>query len=444
MKILHYSLGFPPYRSGGLTKFSIDLMNWQINEGNEVFLLWPGKMTVFNSGRTRIVHHKSEGKIDSFEIVNPNPVPYDEGIIQIRRFMQAGSIDTYVKFLEKLNPNVIHIHTLMGLHKEFLEAAKELKIKLVFTTHDFFPICPRVTLFRNHDICSDAMECKSCPKCNSHALSMRKICLLQSPIYRKLKDSLIVQRLRKKHRDAVLDGDDFKTCLYNESDSSDYISLRKYYFSMLKMMDFVHFNSEISKKIYISYFNEVFPQSAVISITHSMISNRMRVRHYGEKIRITYLGAQSAAKGYFVLRKALDELWHENKDFVLNEIFEPVVNAPYIRVIGKYTSEQLEDIFDNTDVLIAPSLWYETFGYTVIEALSFGVPVIVSNRVGAIDIIPDGAGIIYDAANPKELVSVLRKINSEALVKMNHVIVSNYRTIEIAKMNSDIVTKCYL
>lgn len=39
MKVLHYSLGFPPYRSGGLTKFALDLMREQLNEGNEVALL---------------------------------------------------------------------------------------------------------------------------------------------------------------------------------------------------------------------------------------------------------------------------------------------------------------------------------------------------------------------------------------------------------------------
>ena len=44
MRILHYSLGFPPYRSGGLTKFCLDLMIEQKNEGDEVALLWPGQM----------------------------------------------------------------------------------------------------------------------------------------------------------------------------------------------------------------------------------------------------------------------------------------------------------------------------------------------------------------------------------------------------------------
>ena len=26
MRVLHYTLGFPPYRSGGLTKYALDLM----------------------------------------------------------------------------------------------------------------------------------------------------------------------------------------------------------------------------------------------------------------------------------------------------------------------------------------------------------------------------------------------------------------------------------
>lgn len=44
MKILHYALGFPPYRSGGLTKFCVDLMVQQTREGHHVAMLWPGKI----------------------------------------------------------------------------------------------------------------------------------------------------------------------------------------------------------------------------------------------------------------------------------------------------------------------------------------------------------------------------------------------------------------
>ena len=46
MKILHYSLGFPPYRTGGLTKYCIDLMLTQNEQGFETALLWPGRIRI--------------------------------------------------------------------------------------------------------------------------------------------------------------------------------------------------------------------------------------------------------------------------------------------------------------------------------------------------------------------------------------------------------------
>ena len=60
-----------------------------------------------------------------------------------------------------------------------------------------------------------------------------------------------------------------------------------------------------------------------------------------------------------------------------------------MNIHGRYSYDELEAIMDETDLLICPSVWYETFGYTVLEALSFGVPVLVSDTVGAKDIIPD-------------------------------------------------------
>ena len=46
MKIFHYALGFPPYRSGGLTKFCIDIMKQQKKMGFDVTLIWPGQINI--------------------------------------------------------------------------------------------------------------------------------------------------------------------------------------------------------------------------------------------------------------------------------------------------------------------------------------------------------------------------------------------------------------
>lgn len=48
MRILHYGLGFPPYRTGGMTKFCMDIMAEQRNIGHDVALLWSGQMQLFD------------------------------------------------------------------------------------------------------------------------------------------------------------------------------------------------------------------------------------------------------------------------------------------------------------------------------------------------------------------------------------------------------------
>jgi glycosyltransferase involved in cell wall biosynthesis len=65
-------------------------------------------------------------------------------------------------------------------------------------------------------------------------------------------------------------------------------------------------------------------------------------------------------------------------------------NKPYMTVNPRFAYSELGNIFDETDVLIMPSAWYETFGFTVLEALSFGVPVIVTDYVGAKDLLEEG------------------------------------------------------
>ena len=172
LNILHYSLGFPPYRTGGLTKFCTDLMKEQVKEGDQVSLLWPGEIRL-SGGHTKIRKRRSLDGIASFEVMNPAPVSYDEGIVAISAFTIQGDLKVYEQFLQSVRPEVIHIHTLMGLHRNLLAAAKKMGIRTVFTAHDFFPICPKVTLFRDGMICPDADTCASCPGCNMTALSLR-------------------------------------------------------------------------------------------------------------------------------------------------------------------------------------------------------------------------------------------------------------------------------
>ena len=127
MKILHYALGFPPYRSGGLTKFCVDLMAQQAKEGHTVAMLWPGQMGIINKTVT-VKKHKDimlKGhSICSFEVINPLPVSFDEGIADIKAFTMNARKEVYEELFETFQPNVIHVHTLMGLLQNFFGYGK--------------------------------------------------------------------------------------------------------------------------------------------------------------------------------------------------------------------------------------------------------------------------------------------------------------------------------
>ena len=48
MKILHYTLGFQPLRTGGLIKYAEDLMIEQMDQGHQVLALYPGNIRLFS------------------------------------------------------------------------------------------------------------------------------------------------------------------------------------------------------------------------------------------------------------------------------------------------------------------------------------------------------------------------------------------------------------
>ena len=212
---------------------------------------------------------------------------------------------------------------------------------------------------------------------------------------------------------------------------------------MLRLMDVIHYNSNVTKAAYEKVFE--LGNSCIIPITHSDISDRRKIKDFsGDVLRIRYLGAQSGAKGYLVLKDGLDKLWNDRQDFCLDIHFEPVQKEPYMQSHDRYTYSELEEVFDNTDVLIAPSVWYETFGFTVLEALSFGVPVIISGTVGAKDIMAEGAGIVIEDITGDRIAEAIKNLDKDKLTAMNKTIVDCQEILTIDKMTDDITKMCYV
>ncbi len=415
MKVLHYFLGFPPYRSGGLTKYAFSLMKGQVGLGENVYALWPGKIDFFSS-KVSFKLHKTISGIKNIEFVNPLPVPLDEGVKDFRSYTKKYETRKIENFLESLAPNVIHIHTLMGLPQEFIEAANLLGIRTVFTSHDYFGLCPKVNFFTNGHCCDNDHQCCDCVKCNRTALSIRKIRLLQSPLYRGVKNLNIVRYLRAKHRSTFFSGSrKILSAVKSSMNAADYQNLREYYISMLSKIDCIHFNSTQTKSIYEKFF--IPKSSIVLPIMHSEIRNNCKEafsKLKSDKLRLTYLAQANPIKGFEVMRKALDELWNNGfQSFELNLFCSVQKPSPYMRFLGtQYTYTMLKNVFSKTDYLLVPSVCYETFGFVVLEALSYGVPVIVSDHVGAKDIIGK-YGFVFESGSIDSLKKLLLRLVKE-------------------------------
>ena len=74
MVILHYFLGFPPYRSGGLTRYCMDLMETQKNKGDKVIALWPGQISFIS----KEIHIKKRKNIKNIKLTENRQKTEDE------------------------------------------------------------------------------------------------------------------------------------------------------------------------------------------------------------------------------------------------------------------------------------------------------------------------------------------------------------------------------
>ena len=86
-----------------------------------------------------------------------------------------------------------------------------------------------------------------------------------------------------------------------------------------------------------------------------------------------------------------------------------------VRFLGFLNQSQLPSAYCAADVLVLPSL-YDAFGLVVNEAMLCGLPVVVSDRVGArFDLVRPGEnGYVFPVGNVDALAAILREILSDA------------------------------
>lgn len=223
-----------------------------------------------------------------------------------------------------------------------------------------------------------------------------------------------------------------------------YQSLIDYYKDCFSIVDEFHFNSEVTRDTYRKY---IVPKAEkIIPITHNGINDHRRKKSFEDNcLKIGFVGSAAPYKGLSRLIMALKQLNRNDKwrlDVWGDTIGQDESLPIYYR--GKFTHSAIETVYTTMDIMVVPSLCHETFSLVTLEALSYGVPVLVSDTVGAKDIVKE-----YDSKfvfhSDDELVSLLELLvdDKSLLRNYNEAIIANDWRHSMSEHAQEIIEELY-
>jgi len=188
--------------------------------------------------------------------------------------------------------------------------------------------------------------------------------------------------------------------------------------------------SENTKNDLINYYNI---DEKKITITY--LANSLKLKNF-KKFKLSkpfflYVGSRKRYKNFNLLLKSytLNERIKKNFDIVcfgggklineeINNIKNLKIDLNSIHQI-EGSDEILSSLYSSAEALIYPSK-YEGFGLPILEAMSFGCPVISSNASSLPEVYGDAA-LNFTPNSPDELLDCIDKITNDSVLKKTYI-----------------------
>ncbi|MEE9390939.1 MAG: glycosyltransferase [Planctomycetota bacterium] len=296
--------------------------------------------------------------------------------------------------LERFQPDLVHVHHLTGLTTTILETIKQRAIPLVFSLHDFWMVCPRGQRLHPKEGICETIDRSLCHEC------LGRIWPHWFPKG--------VRSRKEKSRSG--------------NDLADYDRHAK---KMLALPDLLLTPSAFHREKMLE--GTGIDPERIIALAHGLDHLPFEAQpDHDPKPRpkvIGYIGTVINTKGVHVLLEAFNRLddpnlelrihgdtpaFHENAEY-LSLMRDRVRSRGPIRFLGHYDNHEVAPLLAEVDILVVPSLWWETFSLTIRESILAGVPVVVSDIGAMKEAIDDsGAGLLFKTGDPEDLARTLK------------------------------------
>lgn len=137
------------------------------------------------------------------------------------------------------------------------------------------------------------------------------------------------------------------------------------------------------------------------------------------RVRLGFIGGLADHKGYGLIRNVLFNEPFRNLSLLLidhamhpsERVHEEWGDVP-VEIRGKFPQSSVGGLYAHIDVLLAPSIWPESYGLVTREALASGCWVVASNRGAVGECVVEGRnGYVVDVADEAGLLTALRFID---------------------------------
>lgn len=117
-----------------------------------------------------------------------------------------------------------------------------------------------------------------------------------------------------------------------------------------------------------------------------------------------------------------------------------------VSCLGGVSGDSVRREMCHANALIVPSIWYENFPRTIVEAFASGLPVIAS-RIGALtDLVRDGTtGLLFEPGNPRDLAEKMdwARTHPEAMRRMGEAARGDYERHYTPETNHRMLMEIY-
>ncbi|MDB5159535.1 MAG: hypothetical protein JWR50_4242 [Mucilaginibacter sp.] len=281
--------------------------------------------------------------------------------------------------------NVIHHY----ITPTILKILKEKNIPIIWTLHEYTPICPEST-FISHD--------QICERCFGGA---------------------------------------FYNCITHSCKKGSYLAstvaaLENYVHRYLNYYSYVDHYVCPSVFLYEKFRSFNFFADKLVQLYHGydyteIAAAALKPRLFDEKY-IVFVGRLEKIKGAHTVLNAMKQcpdielkiIGTGTQEQALQE-FKETHGLNNVTFLGKKTKQETLQIINGAEFLICASEWYEVLGFTVVEAMALGKPVIGS-AIGAIPemVINNHTGFLFEPGNYNQLAEKVKAlyVDNERIIEM--------------------------